>query len=63
MLSYLVGSAGVASLYTAQGGESRALDRLSWTPTPHSPSRVPEGGVHTYPQLFTAMRSPTSRKG
>lgn len=51
------------SLHTEQSRESRAPDSLSWTATPHGPGRVPGGGVHTYPQLFTAMRSPTSRKG
>lgn len=31
--------------------------------SPCSLGGVPGRGVHTYPQLFTAMRSPTSRKG
>lgn len=42
------------------GGGGRALDGLSRVPGAWA---VPGGCVHTYPQLFTAMRSPTSRKG
>lgn len=59
---YLAGGGGGKPIHRP-GGRRQSLDRLSRTPHPHSPGRVPGGGVHAYPQLFTAMRSPTSRKG